>query len=290
MKMKTGWLLYEDHDYALNRDFATLMAKEGKRRGFSMEPVLSSQIVPILQQSQLLCLRDGWRERPDFIISRQRDSLLSEHFERMGVPVYNNAKVCEIGNDKRKTHQFLQDLPMLDSAFLLRHHHAPPQGTVFPVILKPAQSHGGDRILWVKNEEEWHIAANQILPEPMVQQEIATDYGQDLRVYVVFGQIIAAVTRVAKDGFISNFKQGGQVSLHQVTDDERALAEHVIARFAKANAPLCFAGIDFLYHRGKPVISEVEDVVGSRMLYQVSDINIVGLFLDGIRSDLRSKK
>lgn len=290
MHMKTGWLLYEDHDYALNRDFANLMAEEGKRRGFSIEPVLSSQIVPILQQSQLFCLRDGRQERPDFIISRQRDSRLSEHFERMGVPVYNNARVCEIGNDKRKTHQFLQGLPMLDSAFLFHRHLSPPQGTVFPVILKPAQSHGGDRILWVRNEEEWHIAASQILPEPMVQQEIATDYGRDLRVYVVFGQIVAAVMRVAKDGFISNFKQGGQVYLHQVTHDERALAGRVIARFAKANAPLCFAGIDFLYHRGKPVVSEVEDVVGSRMLYQVSDINIASLYLDGILADLRSKK
>ena len=35
-----------------------------------------------------------------------------------------------------------------------------------------------------------------------------------------------------------------------------------------------------LFHR--PVVNEVEDVVGSRMLYQTSDIDIVSLFLDGL--------
>ena len=46
------------------------------------------------------------------------------------------------------------------------------------------------------------------------------------------------------------------------------------------------AGVDFLYEHGHPVLSEVEDVVGSRMLYQVSSMDIAGLYLDQIRERL----
>ena len=42
------------------------------------------------------------------------------------------------------------------------------------------------------------------------------------------------------------------------------------------------AGVDLLYDHGQPVIGEVEDVVGSRMLYKTSDIDIVSLYLQGL--------
>ena len=61
----------------------------------------------------------------------------------------------------------------------------------------------------------------------------------------------------------------------------------VIDRFEAAGAPLCFAGVDLLYDQGSPVLGEVEDVVGSRMLYKVSDVDIIALFLDGLFQRLR---
>ena len=42
-------------------------------------------------------------------------------------------------------------------------------------------------------------------------------------------------------------------------------------------------GVDLLYEDYGPVVGEVEDVVGSRMLYRVSDLDVVGLYLDEIR-------
>ncbi len=281
MDGRTGWLLYADEDYALNRDFASMMEQEGQRRRIAVKTVLLSQWKALLAQ--------GEGNYPGFVISRQRDASISRHLENLGIPVYNNAKVCEVCNDKRNTHHFLQGLPMLKTWDLGVSATSPPQGTHFPVILKPACSHGGDRVLWVETPEEWAAAASRILPEPLIQQEIASDYGRDLRIYVVFGQIIAAVMRTAKEGFISNYKRGGQVALHRVTPQERWLLEQVIAHFSQADAPLCFAGVDFLYDHGEPVVSEVEDVVGSRMLYQVSDLHIAGIYWDGLAKDVQNK-
>ena len=88
--------------------------------------------------------------------------------------------------------------------------------------------------------------------------------------------------RTAAQGVVSNFKRGGSVALHGLTPQERALAQAVIDRFSSAGAPLTLAGVDLMNDRGRPVLNEVEDVVGSRMLYQTSDIDIVSLFLDGV--------
>ena len=110
--------------------------------------------------------------------------------------------------------------------------------------------------------------------------------GRDLRVYVLFGRINAGVMRTAKSGIVSNYKRGGDVALHTLTDEETVLAQAVIRRFEENNASMSFAGIDFLYHNGSPVLNEVEDVVGSRMLYQVSDIDMIDLYMQEIAKRL----
>ena len=76
------------------------------------------------------------------------------------------------------------------------------------------------------------------------------------------------------------------MELHHLTAAETELAKQVIRRFEKNNAPLSFAGIDMIYHHGSPVINEVEDVVGSRMLYKVSEMDIAELYLQGIAERL----
>ena len=279
---KAGWILYDDADYELNKAFAAHMIQEAAKRAISVKLVLLSQLHFVMDAGRLACLVSGRPVQPDFVISRQRDPLISATLEQAGIRVYNNARVCEICNDKRKTHLFLHGLPMLQTTFSAGGRSAPPEPEHFPLIVKPVFGHGGDRIFWTKTQAEWQSAASRIFPEPFLQQKIASDFGRDLRVYVLAGKIVASVMRTAKEGFISNYKKGGDVALHTLTKRENALAMQVIKRFALAGAPLCFAGIDFLYDQGEPVVSEVEDVVGSRMLYHVSNIDIAGLFLDSL--------
>lgn len=287
--MKKLWLLYDDIDFAVNQGFARMMQERGEPLGLNVQAVVLSELVLGMDENgQPTCLHNGKTARPDAILSRQRDSLISEHFERMGIPVFNNSKVCRICNDKRITYQFLQGLPIPQSVFLSPNQQEPPAATPFPAVLKPACSHGGDRILVVNNAEEWHEAAARILPEPALQQSVVTEAGQDLRVYVLGGKILAGVMRTARSGVVSNFKQGGHVALHELTDAERALAQAVIDRFEAADAPLHMAGVDLLYDHGHPVLGEVEDVVGSRMLYNTSDIDIAALYLEHIAKMLEN--
>lgn len=288
--MKKLWLLYDDADFIINQGFARMMQERGEPLGLAVEAVLMSELMLGMQENgQPVCKRNGDSTRPDAILSRQRDAFVSEQFERMGIPVFNNSLVCRICNDKRITYQFLQGLPMPQTVFLSPTRQDPPEGTRFPVVVKPACSHGGDRVLVVHNEHEWREAAARILPQPALQQAVVTEAGRDLRVYVLGGQILAGVMRTARTGVVSNFKQGGHVALHQLTDAERELAQRVIDRFEQAGAPLHMAGVDLLYDHGHPVLGEVEDVVGSRMLYNTSEIDIVALYLQHIAKILHAR-
>lgn len=281
--MKEIWLLYDDKDYALNRDFAVSMHRKGLCHGWDIFPVCLSELTLGTDANGFpFCLRSGVPDRPYGVLSRQRSALVSRHLEQMNVPVFNGSRVCSICNDKRATHQFLRGLPMPETLFLRDGQSAPEAG--YPYIIKPACSHGGDRVSLVRNPAEWTAAAGAIFPESVVQQQVVSDAGCDLRVYVVDGQIYAGVMRRARQGVVSNFKLGGQAALHALTDEETALAQEVIRRFQQANAPLWLAGVDLLYHNGHPVVGEVEDVVGSRMLYQCSERDILSDYLSALHA------
>ncbi|MEA4927421.1 MAG: ATP-grasp domain-containing protein [Candidatus Limiplasma sp.] len=285
--MKTGWLLYEDSDLAQNRDFAAYLETEALRRGMRLETVRTAQLTLGVRQGGALSIRrDGRESLPGYVISRQRDALVSEQFERLGVPVFNCARVCAICNDKRRTHQFLAGIPMLETTFVSHRRAVAPEEGAYPLVVKPACGHGGEHVARVVNEYEWREAVDQILPLDIVQQKVAEDAGRDLRVYVLFGEIVAAVMRTARRGIVSNFKRGGDVALHSLSQAERALASRVVERFAAEGAPLSFAGVDLLYDGGEPVLGEVEDVVGSRMLYKVHGPDVARLYLDGLKARL----
>jgi glutathione synthase/RimK-type ligase-like ATP-grasp enzyme len=49
-------------------------------------------------------------------------------------------------------------------------------------------------------------------------------------------------------------------------------------------------GIDLMYHMGKPVFNEIEDVVGCRMLYSQTDLDPVSMYLDYILQNLSKTK
>lgn len=286
MNQKTCWLLYDRPDLAVNRDYAALMQETGLQYGLSIETVTLQELTLGMNTAgQPTLLHNGATARPDAVLSRMRSDWVSEHLERMGIPVFNNSKVCRICNDKRRTHLFLQGLPMAETVFQDGCFSMQDEPVTYPRILKPADSHGGEAVQLLDNSAAYHDAVrklNQNGGRSALHQAVIDQPGRDLRVYVLFGKILAGVLRTAKAGVISNFKLGGSVELHELTDAERRLAEAVIQRFEEAGAPLCMAGVDLLYSNSGPVISEVEDVVGSRMLYQVSDTDIVDLYLLGI--------
>ena len=103
--MKRGWLIYDESDLATNRDFASYLETKAPTYGLRLETLCTRQLeLGIADGGALRLRKDGVDTIPDFVISRQRDAFVSAQLEGMGVPVFNNSKVCALCNDKRVTH------------------------------------------------------------------------------------------------------------------------------------------------------------------------------------------
>ena len=119
---------------------------------------------------------------------------------------------------------------------------------------------------------------DKISHSDVVIQPFVKGAGKDVRVYVLGEEILACVCRTATSGFKSNFSLGGSVELYELSGKERQLVEKIISQFSFG-----LVGIDFLIdENGEFLFNEIEDVVGARMLYQLTDINLVGKYLEFI--------
>ncbi len=260
-----AWLVYEREGANRNQGYIDLHKKHGKELGVSFSTIIcDEQPLP--------------STNPDFAIIRAMRPDITKEIEARGIPAFNNYHVSSICNNKARTYEYLHEngipvIPWISA----KSEDNPPVIESFPVVIKPCCGHGGKNVMLINSNEEYAEARRKIFPDEYVIQPLATQLGRDMRVYILGGRPVAAVLRTSESDFRSNFSLGGAVTPKKLTSEEDALVTSVCKLF---DFSLC--GIDIMYHEGRPVINEIEDVVGSRMLYATHDIDIVRLHLEHI--------
>ena len=306
VKVLVAWLIYHQDSAIYNRKYIEFYIEEGAKQGIEVKLLLVEEMEFGVKDGQwFLQYEKNELAKPDFAICRAIYPLLSKQLEYMGIRVFNNSFVSEICNDKAKTYQYLAKtgIKMVDSSFY-RNGQLPMvmDQVEYPTVVKAVDGHGGSQVFLIHGEREAEntkkieITSNTqdteyssvlkgIGSSDVVVQPLTGTKNQDLRVYVIGTNIIAAVLRTAADGFKSNFSLGGNVCLYQLKPTEIELVRLIIDQFEFG-----LVGIDFILgDNGELIFNEIEDVVGSRMLYQCSDINIVELYLFYIRSKLKEE-
>lgn len=299
-----AWLIYFRDAAIYNKKYIEFYKEEGAKLGIYVKLILVEELEFGIQDNQwFLQYQKKTAERPDFVICRAIYPLLIKQLEYMELPVFNNSFVSEICNDKAKTYQYLArtGIKMIDTNFFKNEQIGQILSEVKnPTVIKAVEGHGGNQVFLVTpSEVELTTAACEaeedmenynsikkrnnikcgIGHSDLVVQPLIGNKHQDLRVYVIGKEIVAAVLRTAKEGFKANFSLGGEVCLYQLSQEERAIVETIMEQF-----DFGLVGIDFIIgNEGELIFNEIEDVVGSRMLYQCSDINIVERYLNFIR-------
>lgn len=235
---------------------------------------------------------------PDFIINRSRDSFLSFIFELKNIKSFNSSKVIQIANDKNCTHKYfyknginylpyiyLSSNPLDSTCFSDIISFAEKNG--YPLVFKPVNGHGGADIHIIQNEKELIFILNTFFTNSKnknsyILQKCASTIGKDLRVYVLGEKIIAGILRSSDSDFRANFSLGGKTSYHELSKDEFNLTKKIISSIDSD-----FIGIDLIYNNGKPILNEIEDAVGCRMLYANTDIDIVEEYFKYILSKVK---
>lgn len=264
----TGWIIYSKGDIEKNKGFVEMFKEHFSKYQVDIKLIVLEEI------SDLECY-----VMPDFAINRSRDYKIAELLEQKGIRVFNNSKVTKIANDKSETYKYLKDvvpfMPALcDGEKIVSEKHKSEEVFEYPYIIKSCKGHGGSQVFMVKNPQQEKEALQSIGDEKYIVQRVCSDLGKDVRVYVLGNEIVQAVLRTSKESFKSNFSLGGCVEKYVLNENEKEM----VYAITKA-LPLDYAGIDFTFHNKRAVFNEIEDAVGARMLYEVSDIDIVRFFV-----------
>ncbi len=290
----TGWLIYGEEDVKKNQSYIDLYMEEGRKSGIKIQLILAGKLeIGIRDRTWFVTYGHEAVTKPDFAICRTIYPLLTKQLEYLGIPAFNNSRVAGLCNDKAKTCQYVAQLgiDMVDSVFIrgkeLREAMDRIEGRS---VIKAVAGHGGSQVFLFDPIASTSVEREEILKgvghsDAIIQPFTGTGR-QDLRVYVIGRKIIAAILRTAREGFKSNYSLGGKVERYELSEEEVLTVKKIISIF-----DFGLAGIDFLIgDKGELIFNEIEDVVGARMLYECTDINLAGLYLSYIASKLTAQE
>lgn len=275
-----GILLYKKEDVERNRVFIQKFTDHS--RSYSIRIAL--WIYEEVTVSGGTCFINGRLvATPDFVVNRSREYDRAEEMESMGIRVFNHAGVSRLCNDKDLTLRWAERLgvPIMDYRIF---READLSQYEYPCVLKSCAGHGGKEVFLCHLPEELERSAQLLGGKKCIVQRVADNGGADLRIYVMGGRIVTAMLRKAHTGLISNYTIHGNAS--EAVPDERC---RCLVRKILAAIDFDFAGIDLLFHRGMPVLNEIEDAVGSRMIYENTDIDIIQKYVDYLYRELIRK-
>ena len=276
-----AWLVYEKNNTKRNHRFIAHWIKLGKQLGIKFKLILIEQLRYGVRNNNLFLQVNGVDSKPDFAVMRLNAPLLSEFLEKIGIPIFNNAHVARICNDKRLTHMELNGIvPMMDTAFVDISSEKSP--FPYPVVVKASNSCGGRKVFLCNNETAYISSLKECYPDTAVVQPLSDTIGKDVRVYILGNKILKSMMRYSTDGdFRSNIGQGGNAMPYKIDSETENNVMKILSRFN-----FDFVGVDFIFHNGRLLFNEIEDAVGTRMLYSHTDIDPVKCYLDHIIKSL----
>lgn len=282
--MKTGWLIYKKEDASRNESYINWFIKEANIQNINLQLILREDLlIGIDDINFLTSYKDKTIRLPDFCINRTLDTTLQAHFTAQNIHCFNNYETSLICNDKSATHIEMAKIgiPAVKTFhFDTNELNEPPIS--YPFILKSVNGRSGSEVFLIKNKEKLSYVLKNKITSRFIIQSANVEMGKDLRVFVIGKKIIAAVLRESKSDFRANYKLGGFATLYHLNNDEVTLIKKIINHF-----DFGLVGIDFLIGLdGNLLFNEIEDVVGSRILSETTQINLLSEYLTYIRSFL----
>jgi RimK family alpha-L-glutamate ligase len=267
--MLKGWLIYDEIGRVRNKWFIEHIIEVAHKYNLSVELKITEGDIP---PSPL----------PDFAVVRTICPQINCYLQNHGVVTFNNFTTSKIANDKWQTYLLCRELniPVMETT---EFESANKNTLGYPVILKSVSGHGGAQVFMTKDESTLNEAAQKLQGNKCILQRPSSTLGKDMRVYCMGDEVVAGVLRQSDSDFRSNFSLGGRATLCEVSDEQRAIIQQL---HTKLNYD--FVGIDFIIDDGHWVLNEIEDVVGTRMLYECTPSDIVEKYICYIKDKLKA--
>ena len=212
--------------------------------------------------------------------------------ERLGVHVFNGAATIETVRDKLHTHQILAesgiDTPDTMLAKFPVDIELIEREIGFPVVVKTLNGALGIGVFLLESQSAFRdlmelVGETNTNLQLIFQKFVSVSKGRDLRLFVVDGEVVAAMERRAQDGgFKANYSSGATV--HSFEPDAEAI--DIAVRTAKV-LDIQIGGIDLLFKEGGGyTICEANTFPGFKGLEQASGENIPAKIFEAMRRHL----
>src|SRR5699024_1428165 len=206
------------------------------------------------------------------------------HLESSEVIVFNSSTIAHICNNKALTHHHMTGLsiPMVDTVFLKREDVTDQPPMPYPFVLKESAGRSGKQVYLIESQQDWNYYKSHLSMEDIIIQNYAVQLGKDFGVFFVEQEIICVVIRESKVNIHDNLIHGESAHLYEIKDAERRMIQKITTQL-----DFGMVGIDLLIGTdGSLLFNEIEDIVGSRTLSAVSDINIIQKYITHIKRNL----
>jgi ribosomal protein S6--L-glutamate ligase len=218
---------------------------------------------------------------------------LVRQFEMMGVFTANESQAITRSRDKLRAQQLLAVAGVALPATTFAHDARHASGLIdrvggTPVIIKLLEGTQGRGVVLAetrKAAESVIGAFRQLDANILVQEFIREAGGDDLRVIVIGGKVVAAMERHAAPGeFRANLHRGGTAERARLTAEERRTA----VRAAKALG-LNVAGVDMLRSNRGPLVLEVNSSPGLEGVEKATGVDVATKIIEFIESSAAQK-
>ena len=264
--MKSGLIVYTDYDAKCNRFFINKCLELLNDEDFSLKYINEDETLNYVNSNKV-----------DFVIYRGRNYQLLETLHSRDIKTFNNVLTNKTANDKYLTYKLLKDnnLPYIETYLELSKIKS------FPCIMKSVSGHGGQEVFFVKDLKEVNQIKNAHPNLKFIYQEFLENDG-DVRLYLLNGEVMASIKRKSPSDYRNNYSLGGEVELYEPSK-EMVKAAKKVANLLKAD----FIGVDFLLTNSGFKIIEIEDPVGSRMVYKLKpELDIIRLFIEHVKNNI----
>ena len=300
------WMIYDKTGFDRNSTFVEMFAERGKPYNIDVKAVLDTEYLSLLKKGI----------RPCAVLVRAICPSINAEFEKRKIPVWNSSFVSGICNHKGKTREYLKDtvfctptvscnsdkvneilgcsaeevrqylLENMDFSSKFNEQEKKRICSAKDFVIKTADGHGGSEVYSFRNEAaklKKVLRETDYVIQPMLP---VGKESSDMRVYVLKDQIYAAILRHSDKDFRANFSRGGKVKVVFKDQIPQKEVEAILKKFSFG-----MAGIDFIFEEdGTPVLSEIEDVAGTRMLYRCCpELDIVADYMKEIQKMLFDK-
>jgi ribosomal protein S6--L-glutamate ligase len=224
----------------------------------------------------------------DFIIPRiaasitKYGSAIVRQFEMQNVPTTTSSIAIARSRDKLRSMQLLAKAGVAIPKTVFARETTDLEDVLeqiggAPAIIKVARGTHGNGVVLAETRKAAKAVMQAFYVEGvnfLVQEYIDESAGQDIRAFVVNGEVVASMRRQSlDDDFRSNLHQGGSAEPVQLTESERKVA----LKAAKAIG-LQICGVDMVRSERGPLVLEV------------NGINVAGKIIDYVEKNAQVKQ